>query len=387
MAKIITGKPELIKKMNRNIVFKLIIKYGQVSRSSLSKETGLALPSIMRIVDGLIEDKLIIEVGKGISTGGRKPQLLKLNEQAMYFIGIEIGLTVGIVLADLGGEVIERRIIDDIDGNDPYMILDKTKFGIEEIMDDHKLLVNKIVGIGIGTPGNGFKYEHEVDHAVAKGWQNIDIKAWFEEYFDYKIIIDNIVRTRTLGEIWFGQGRLYKDFLYVLADRGVGCGIVQGGVIRKGSDGVAGEFGHTVISVDGRLCYCGNVGCIEMYISTGSIINDVNEKSQNSFNDYTEVTKYLEKNHGFLEKINKYIGVGIGNLINIHNPKVVILGGAVFTQTPGIDRGTRQAIKKNIFNTKAMETKIIFSECTEDQEILGCVALIIEEEFKSVEIH
>ena len=73
---IVIGKPELLKRINRNIIIKLIIKHEVISRSELSKITKLALPSVMRIVDGLIAEDLVKEVGKGDSTGGRKPSLI-----------------------------------------------------------------------------------------------------------------------------------------------------------------------------------------------------------------------------------------------------------------------------------------------------------------------
>jgi len=387
MGKLVSGKPSLIKEINRNNVFKLIIKHGEISRSKLSKMAGLALPSIMRIVDRLIEDGLIIETGKGDSTGGRKPSLLQLKQDAMYFIGIEIGLNIGLVLTDLAGNIIDQRLVKDIEDLPPEKILFKAKHALDDLLVNNKKYNALIKGIGVGTPGRDFKYQRDIKHAVSRGWQSVDVAAWFKKYYHYEIIVENIARTRTLGEMWFGEGRNYRDFIYVFVDRGVGCGIVQGGVIREGVSGVAGEFGHSVISIDGRPCYCGNDGCLEMYVSAGAIINSINDAHDQSFESYSEVLTFLKHQDGdHLNQISKYLGVGIGNLINILNPQVVVLGGIVSTDTPGIKEGLEREIKRNIFNGKAEDTNVVISGLSGENTILGSVALVINSIFKSVVI-
>ncbi len=246
------GKPELLKRINRNIVIKLIMKEKEISRSQIAKVTNLALPSVMRIVDGLVEDGLVIDIGKGDSSGGRRPNLVSLNKEAMYIFGVEIAENVEVILSNLAGEVVSKIVIEQTDDMVPLEILQEIYSTIEEIKKTTHMDNEKIAGVGIGTPGSNYKYVQSVGRTVLKGWEAIDIKSWFEERINHLVLVENVARTRTLGELWFGKGEETKSFIYVFVDRGVGCGIVNSGVIFKGTNGVAGEFGHTIIEFGGK---------------------------------------------------------------------------------------------------------------------------------------
>lgn len=385
MKKVVTGKPALMKKINRNIVFKLIIKHGEISRSELSKITRLALPSIMRIVDGLLDEGLVVEVGKGESTGGRKPSLLTLNKTAMYFIGVEIAIKSTVVLTDLSGSVISSWTSDDLNKSTPEEILELIKVQIDEMLKKHASI--EIAGIGIGTPGKDFKHTKELDLAILKGWEETDVEGFFKVRYDYPIFVDNVARTRTLSELWFGQGKHYERFIYVLVDRGVGCGIVNNGVILKGANDSAGEFGHNVIQVGGKPCYCGNEGCLEMYVSAGAITRDIISRGGQMVDHFETIDDCKDKVvQSSLRESMKYLGAGIGNLINTYNPEAVIIGGIVPMSSSVFREEIEGYIKKNIFKKEAVSTKVLISGQQLNEASLGSVALVINKIFESVEL-
>ena len=387
--KIVTGKPALLKQINRNIIIKLIIEHGEISRSEISKLTNLALPSVMRLVDGLIVDKLVIDIGKGDSTGGRRPNLITLNKEAMYIIGVEIAIETTILLTDLLGNVIDQWHSDEMSYVTPDEMLHKINETIENILLENNIPREKIAGIGIGTPGTNFKHIRDIEYSILKGWESIDVKAWFEKRTDLKVFVDNVARTRTLSELWFGKGRDLKSFIYVFVDQGVGCGIVNNKSIYTGQNLVAGEFGHNVIQFGGRPCYCGNSGCIEMYVSTGAITNEVRKKLELSdsikFSDV--VTKSKDKKiKGIIEYSGKVLGAGIVNLINTYNPEAIVLGGIVPTQLEDFRNAATEYISENIFSNYAHETPIYLSDYDKEQIGIGSVALVINNIFKSIEI-
>lgn len=387
---IVTGKPELLKRINRNIIIKLIIKHGVISRSELSKITKLALPSVMRIVEGLISENLVKEVGKGDSTGGRKPGLITLNQEALYIIGVEIAIKTTIVLTDLGGNIIDRWESQQMAYVSPAEMLETINENIEDLIIKHEIDRKKIAGIGIGTPGSNFKYNKEIENSILKGWEKIDVKAWFKLKTDLPIFIDNVARTRTLSELWFGIGRSMKSFIYVFVDQGVGCGIVNNNVIYEGYKSVAGEFGHTIVEFDGRECYCGNRGCIEMYVSAGAIINEVVKTLGISEEAFRFRNVIEEENNPKVQKIlyhsGKILAAGIANLINIFNPQAIILGGIVPSESRYFAETVKQAINANVFSNNAMDTPVFISDINQDRICIGSVALVINETFKSVEL-
>lgn len=387
---IVVGKPELLKRINRNIIIKLIIRNGFISRSELSKITKLSLPGVMRIVDGLIGDGLVKEVGKGGSTGGRKPSLLTLNQEALYIIGVEIAIKTFIVLTDLSGEIIDRWESPQMAYDSPEEMLEKIYENIELLILRNQIERKKIAGIGIGTPGTNFKHTRNIENAILIGWEKIDVRAWFESKTDLAIFVDNVARTRTLSELWFGIGKKLKSFIYIFIDQGVGCGIVNNDSIYEGDSSVAGEFGHTIIQYGGRECYCGNWGCIEMYVSAGAITNEA-AKTLGIANKSFKFRNVIEKEtDGRVNKIltdsGRILGAGAANLINIFNPKAIVLGGIVPTESSVFADAALRAIEENIFSNNAMHTPIYISDIGQDRICIGSVALVINEIFKSIEL-
>lgn len=375
---IISGKPSLLKKMNRNSIIKLLIREKQMSRSELAKATRLALPSVMRLVDGLIADELLVDMGKGKSTGGRKPNLLTLNKDAMYFIGVEIALDTTVVLTNMLGEIVDVRRSGQMAFESPEAMLEQIVVYIDDLLKG-KDVVDKVAGVGVGTPGTNFKYVRTVHHSILKGWESIDVQEWFSQKLPFKVVVDNIARTRTLSEMWFGKAKQLDDFVYVLVDQGVGCGIVSKGSIVRGADEVSGEFGHTVIELDGKPCYCGNEGCIEMYVSAGGIINSVLEGEGVIVASFEET-----KNYPIIqEKAGRYLGAGVANLINVLNPSAVILGGEVVHDNPVLIDAAIKTMESHIFSRNAMNTSLLISDAYRDDVALGSIALVFNHIFES----
>lgn len=373
-SKSMSGRPALLKKINRNLLLELLFKKQQISRAELAKSTGLALPSVMRLIDSLIEDGLVIDIGKGVSSGGRKPNLLTLNASYMYIIGVEIAVKTTIILTDFTGKIIDEWASGEMIDGSPELILEQVLIHINHIIDKHQLSKSLIGGIGIGTPGTNFKFKRDIPHSILKGWEKIDVRGWFQTRLDYPIHIENVARTRTLAELWFGHGKTYDDFIYVFVDQGVGCGIVHNNDIYKGYNHVAGEFGHHMIQIHGKPCYCGSNGCIEMYVSVGAIINKLNDNGHqiSTFSEALELTKA----EGTLIETGEILGMGIANLINIHNPKAIIIGGIVSTSDV-IVASAKEMIDKSIFSNFAIETPI--HQGIVETDGIGSIALVLHE--------
>ncbi len=371
------GQPGLLKKMNRSLIIELIFKHKEISRSELAKKTGLALPSVMRLIDGLIQDQVVVDIGKGDSSGGRKPSLLSLNRTLMYIVGVEIAVKTTVILTNLLGEIIDEWSTDEMQSGSPQLILEKVVSNIDLLLDKHNIDKSELGGIGIGTPGMNFKYVRDVDYSILRGWESTDVKNYFEKHFDCDIIVENVARTRTLAELWFGHGQEIDDFIYVFVDQGVGCGIVQRGKILIGHDAVAGEFGHHIISYGGKPCYCGNEGCIEMYVSAGAITSHFSQVVH-SFSDVLELDS--SQTSQLLTETGTILGVGISNLINIFNPRSIILGGIVPMKSELVFNAAKEKITSSIFSNYALETNILRSSI--EQEGLGSIALVINRLFK-----
>lgn len=389
---VVTGKPALMKRINRNLIIKLIIKQGEISRSQLAKMTGLALPSVMRIVDSLVEEGLVEETRKGDSTGGRKPNLIRLNRDYKVIVGIEIAIQSSIVITDFGGAPLARWSSGQMAYMTPEVMLEMLLEQMQDMLSERNIEPEQVAGIGIGTPGMNFKYQNEVKRSILKGWEQIDVKSWFASRTPYSIVVDNVARTRTLSEQWFGLGREYKSFLYVFVDQGVGVGIMNNGVIYEGAMGAAGEFGHMSIDINGRPCYCGKKGCIEMYVSAGALTNEADQlgicagaSEAISFEAIIKRENEPEVRDIFVRG-GQVLAFGIANLINLYNPPVVILGGIVPKLSKALVEEVNLALEAFIFHNDACKTPVLLSALDNEQFCLGSIALVIDDCFKTVEL-
>lgn len=382
-----SGKPELLKRMNRQLVIAHIVRSGRISRSQLAKETGLALPSVMRITEDLSEEGIIIDWGKGSSTGGRKPALVEINAKYKYIFGIEIAIESSLVLTDFSGQKLDEWRSDQMTTLDPEELLEVIFKEFLAMKARHGLHDDQIAGIGIGTPGSNFKHPNLIKRSVLKGWEAIDIGAWFRTRIDLPVVVDNVARTRTLSELWFGHGKTCKNFLYVFVDQGVGVGIVKKGEIEVGVKGVAGEFGHMSIAYDGRQCYCGKKGCIEMYVSAGAITNEADKLSQmkNEGSDMSFSDVLLKKEEKAIQNLlwqsGDYLAFGIANLINLYNPQMVVLGGIVPLSSETVVHALNEQVGQYIFNNHALNTPIVVSDIPLSKSYLGSIALVINAAF------
>ncbi len=359
-----SGRPELIKYMNQELVIRHVVRSQEISRADLARETGLSLPSIMRIVDALVEKGFLIETGVGVTAAGRKPSLLAINKAHKYVLGLEISSRSIVTLTDFGGNPIEAITIDSKDSQSPEDILNLLLNATLQLIARHNLKPQQIAGIGIGTPGNNFKHHKPMKGFILKGWESIDVGQWFNSRLEIPVIVENVCRTRTISEIWFGEGRHHSDFLYVFVDQGVGVGIVSKGMIFEGAHGVAGEFGHTSIDIHGKPCYCGKNGCIEMYVSMGALAQRSDEGTPSD---------------ELLETVSNELAFALANMVNLLNPPIIILGGSVVKSMPELTEMVKQKMMPYVFHNLALKTEVFASQLDNESLCLGSIALVIHE--------
>ena len=402
MKKSVTGNSELIRRINRDLVTNSIIELGCVSRTELARKVGLAMPTVMRIVESLIEEGIVIEVGQGNSSGGRKPTLLRLNQDSMYFIGACIQRKLKIVLSDAAGSIVCRHEVLGNYNNLSDNILDQIVEGVEQIIERSGVPREKIAGAGIGTPGSLFKHCDLIRDYPFVDWAQFDIDTWYSsDKLHFPVEFENIPKLGTLGEMRFGHGRNVRNFIYVYADFGIGSGIVADGKLYMGSKGVAGEFGHTVVEAGGRACYCGNKGCLEMYSASPAIVRELREKmkagaptllklmcSPEELN-FSHVLDALKKNDHLttaaFEQAGRMLGLGLANLINLFNPEMIIIGGELSDCRIYVETAKRVAAE-GIFLHKANDVRIVTSALAGDDLLKGAISLAMRKVFNTVSL-
>lgn len=343
------GSKALIRDINNNLVLETIIKNQPISRASLSKKLGLTKATISSIVQDLINQHFIIEIGNGRSSTGRKPILLQLNHTAGYSISISINnYLLSIMLTDLLGEQIKFKkiTIAEINPNNIFELLTNM---IDDIMIDTLKTTYGIIGITVSI--DGIVNNNQIIFTPHYELANFLLAEKLEEKYNVPVHLKNKANLSILGEKIFSYDA--KNMAYVNIDSSIGLGLVINDRLYEGYNGFAGEFGHTIIEIDGKPCTCGKKGCLEQYVSEQVVLNNLAKLKNQSVISFEEFLKLYRKNDKDAKKVindfKKYISIGISNLFYTFNPEVIILNSRFTDHLPEILDEIKSSIN-NKFN-------------------------------------
>jgi glucokinase-like ROK family protein len=387
-----------INKLNKIKILNFIRSSDGISRADIAKKTRLSPPTVSRIVEDLIEEELVIEVGEGESKGGRRPTLLEFSGENHYIIGIDLGTTnIYGVLTDLNAQIIAEKKVPTNVNSGFHKVMERTA---EVIQDLEELLSKKkqkrIYGIGMAVAGLINRKRMIVEFSPDFHWHEVDVIAELSKWHEIPIVFDNVTRVMALGELCFGVGRMHRNFICVNVGYGIGAGIIVEGNPLFGFNGMAGEFGHITLERDSDIqCDCGNFGCLEA-LSSGNAIAKVaqrklksgissilNEMCEGKVESITaEMVAHAAKLGDSLawevfENAMEYLGIGIAALINLFNPEIVVIGGGVTQAGDILFDKVRKVVKARALHKIAQEIDIVPATFGMKAAAMGAVALIL----------
>lgn len=265
-----------------------------------------------------------------------------------YAIGIDLGGTkilTGLV-NKANGEVLYSIKQKTGKEKDAETIVGKLKLSIKELLETSHFDIAQIDSIGIGAPGQVNREKGILVSAPNLNCENLNLKAIMEREFFIPTHLGNDVEIATLGEMKFGAGQGFNNFVCVFVGTGVGSGIAENGKVRHGATGTSGEIGHIIVDAGGRPCGCGANGCLEAYASRTAIearIMGALKKGRPSV-----ITEFMQDDKPISSKIlrkamehkdelvtqalfeaSDYLSNGLATVINFYNPELIILGGGL----------------------------------------------------------
>jgi len=387
MKNITKGSKTLLRDLNRGIVINMVREKGPISRTAISKATGLERASLTNIMNYLLENDLVKEVGEDKSSGGRRPTLVDFN----YDYGVACGIKVEVEKVILGLTNLEGKIISKSEekfprGSKTQKILKLIKKSVDKLIQGTNLL-----GIGIGISGF-VNLENDISiYSPILNWKNVNLAKPLEEKYGVPVFISNDVNTLTLTEKWYGAGKNYKDFICITVGEGIGSGIVIDGKLYTGAIGGAGEIGHICISRNGPKCRCGERGCLEVFASDHFLIREAKKAIARGEGTFDEPTpqKLLETAErgdpiakDIFKKMGKNLGIGVKNAVNFLNPEAIILGGERMDAYRFFSPSFEEAVKRHSFPEEAKKLDIIPAKFGKEGWIIGAAALVIKDFFK-----
>jgi len=382
-----------VKQHNQSLVLQAIYRQETISRAAIARQTGLTRPAVSQIVGELMKAGLVAEVGRGKSSGGKRPTLLSLVADAYNVIGVDIGgiSTTGAV-TDLRGRILTRasRPMDRRGGEAAIdtlcAVLDTLVAGAS----------SPLLGIGVSTPGLVDPAGGIVRYAANLRWQDFDLKSRLQERYSVPVYVANDTNLAALGERFFGAGCGVSNMIIVMIGAGIGAGVIINDEIYHGSDGAAGEIGHIpLVLEDGIPCACGRRGCLETVASERAMLARAQrlaaEHPDSLLNALSSpdvsgemVVRAVEAGDAtalaLVQEIGNYLGLAVAILVNILNPQRVVIGGSLAGLGEPLLAAIRQTVQERALPLLSKDVEIVPSSLGSDVSILGAVAQVLTQE-------
>lgn len=308
-----------------------------------------------------------------------------------YAIGVDLGGTsIKFGLVNNAGKIKKKFSLNTHAEEGPEAVINQIKKGIDELLKSKQ----KIVGIGIGTPGSVIQKKGTVENPPNfKGWESIPLGSIIKNEFNKKVFVENDANAAAIGEMIFGAGRKYENFIMVTLGTGVGGGIIINSKIFRGESGAAGEIGHLSIEEYGNQCKCGSRGCIETYIGNNYLIEHVkkelplhkNSKLNVLIQDGETLTPklihdaYLLKDY-YAEMIITdaafKLGVALSSIINVLDIPTVIIGGGVSGFGKILFETVEKTIKERVMKPNQPKIVVKPAKLKNEAGIKGASALV-----------
>lgn len=331
----LTGSKELIRDINTSLVTDLIIEKGPISRASIAKELGLTKATISAIVQNLLDRKLVKEIGTADVVSGRKPVLLTFCYDCAYAISVDVSAShISVLSANLSGG--NCNLVQYPTSNKKELIIEELISCIETQIKQIEESFYGVIGITLGI--HGITNHSQVLFTPYSPYTGIDFVSALQTHFDIPVLVENEANLSVLGEYTFHYP--IKNMVGISVHTGIGLGIIIEGQLYHGQNGYAGEFGHSIIELDGRICPCGNHGCFEQYASERAILSElarIKGISKLSIDDFVKLYTIKDEDSIYIMNLFvKYMSIGIRNIINTLNPELIVINSSFTMNFPYI---------------------------------------------------
>jgi predicted NBD/HSP70 family sugar kinase len=373
-----------LRRQNLGAVLERLHLSGPLSRSELTTSTGLNRSTIAALVGELGELGLVEERGTTPASGpGRPSPLVHTRPEGAVALAIELVVdSLGVATVGLGGHVYNLvRIARSTDRFSPEeTVQDVVKLAgplLDALPRDHVLS-----GVGAAVAGTTRRVDGVVTFAPNLGWRDVPLATLLEEELGLPVPVSvaNEADLGALAEHRRGARPGTDHLLYISGEVGIGCGAIVDGRPLLGAAGYAGEAGHMMIRPDGRTCRCGARGCWETEAGEAALLRRAGVPAGGGIDEVAaRATAGDEPTLRALDEVGRWLGLGIGNLVNLFNPELIVLGGVYEHLFACLERSMTDAVRTRVLASAGEMASIVRSGLGSDAALLGAAELALSE--------
>lgn len=385
-----TGSSQ-IKDIHAMKVLGCVRRQGAVSRTDVSQLEGMSKSTVTRIVDELIAEGFLIETGQmTASSSRRKPIALQICPDRYRCIGVNATRnSLRCVMTDFAAGLIGQTRASLRDVNDTESLIAVIADAIRTLIAETHTVPEQVLGAGIGMPGLVDNATGTVVNFASESiLPPIPLASRLEEEFGFPIFVDNNVNAYILSEQFFNVSEDTENCVFVNCWDGIGSAAIINGTLLRGYSNSVGEIGHMIVQPGGRRCRCGKEGCAEMYCSPESLLGDVSLSLNRGRTSHIEsdrltlpqlLVQYESGDALCREHVNRaaqYLSICLSNVINVLNPKTLILSGELFETGDTLFNIVREMTLEKLISQ--MNQSVVFIRRSRENPIyrLGAVSLV-----------
>jgi predicted NBD/HSP70 family sugar kinase len=379
--------PINLRLLGRVRVLEALFKSRIISRAELVQQTGLARASVGSVVFDLMQAGLVEETADepvpAARVTGRPPRLLSLVPTAAYALGVDIGHDhVRVILANLVGSPCWDRSHRLAVDHDPERALSVVADLIGQAVSEQGVAREKILGVGLGIACPVDSESGELSaQGIMPGWVGVLPADDLAARTGFPVGIINDANAGVLAEQRFGAARESADVVYLRLSFGIGAGVICGGRMLLGSDGVAGELGHVTVDPAGTVCRCGNRGCLETVASPPALAALL-RRSWGRPVSSTDLPELLrEGDRGTLRAIEDAgdaVGRVLASAVQLLNPELIVIGGDLASAGDVLFEPMRHALARGTMRSSTRRLRIVPSALGDSAGVRGAAALILD---------
>lgn len=373
------GSQAALRDANRSRIVAVLGEGDGLTQAQIARRTGLAPSTVSNIVRELESQGAISAPGGG--GGRRRFQLVRAS-------GLVAGLDFGhrhlsVAVADLGHRIIgERRVefgagLSAVDGIEMGATL------LAEALADLRVDLSDVHAVGVGLPAPIDSESGEVGAlSILPGWVGVSAAELAADRLGVPVVVENDANLGALAEHLWGAGAGCDNLAYVKLAEGVGAGLILNGDLYRGRNGTAGEVGHTTIEEFGKVCRCGNRGCLETIVAARAVV-ELLTPSLGGDLTIPRIVELAEAGNYACARVltdtGRLAGVAMANLCNLVDPELIVIGGELAAAGELLFAPMREAVRRGGIPSATATLSISPASLGAKASVLGAVALAIRQ--------
>jgi predicted NBD/HSP70 family sugar kinase len=361
-------------------ILRLVRSGVATSRAEIARAAGISPSTAAARVDELIALGVLRAAGSGESQGGRPPQRVEIAPGSGVVGTADLGTNhASLAVFDMAGALLAERHGEIAIADGPDAILARVLAQLRDLAGEQEMR-----GIAIALPGPVSTSGQLVSPSRMPGWNGVDVAARMTGLAGIPALADNDANLMTLGE--HGTVPAAEQLVFVKAGSGIGCGVIAGGRLHRGSHGMAGDISHvSVPDAGGVLCSCGRYDCLDAVASGAAIVTALRAAGV-EVEDTAHVIRLAQDAHPLATRTLREAGTRTGNvlatIVNFFNPELLVLGGNL-SQAEAFVAGVRSAIYTQCLPMVTDHLEIAVTRAGTLAGVRGAARLILDHLFDS----